>query len=415
MRKLYLDRFIPGMRVARTIYSADGQVLLQQGAELKASYLDQLRRRGITVVYIRDAMDEIAPDVVPEDVITTRTRVEATQIVQGLLEDAREQMLNARPGRRLALDTAKARQAVERIVREVLENRDAVVNLSDIRGTDEYTFHHSVNVCVLAVMTGATLLYDEAKLLDVGVGALLHDLGKVAIRPEVLRKEGTLTLEEFEELKRHTTLGFEMLWGQENLSVLAAHMAYQHHEREDGSGYPRNLVGREIHDYGKLCAVCDVYDALTTDRPYRRAFLPSEACRMMTNNPHLYDSRMMQALFQNIALYPLGSVVRLSTGEAALVVRVRKGMPERCVVRVVLGPAGRPLAAPRDVDLLRERDIRIVGPAPDLQALMEERLRRAQASGGGAARVGSPEPQAGSAAPPGETAVPEGVRTAVPR
>lgn len=374
MKKLYLDRFIPGMRVARTIYAADGRVLLQEGSELKPSYLEQLKRRGITVVYVRDRLDEEFPEAVPEDVISEQTRVETTRICQQLMEDARARY-QKEGGRGLYLDADRVRDQVSRIISELLENRDAVVHLTDIRGVDDYTFHHSVNVCVLTVLAGMSLGYDEARLRDLGVGALLHDIGKIAVDQEILKKPGPLSPEEFEVMKRHTTAGFEILWGQENLSVLSAHVAYQHHEREDGSGYPRGLAGREIHEFAKLCAVADVYDALVADRPYRRAFLPSEAHRMMISNPGLYDPRSTQAMFLNIALYPLGTLVRLNTGEVGLVIRVRRGMPGKPVVRVVLDVRGRRLPIMRDVDLLRESAVSVAGAAGELQRVLDERLR----------------------------------------
>jgi len=203
---------------------------------------------------------EIFGDLKYRDVVAAETRSNTIKMVKESFNKIEQKH---------SLNIRVIKETVSDIVDELLNNRDILFSLSDIRAFDDYTFAHSVNVCILAIMTGITMGYSHTQLNELGVGALLHDIGKLRINLKILNKPGELTRNEFREIKQHPEFGFRILRDYEDLSLLSTHVAYQHHERWDGQGYPRNLVGENILEYARITAVADVYDALLANRPYR--------------------------------------------------------------------------------------------------------------------------------------------------
>ncbi|MBC7076240.1 MAG: HD-GYP domain-containing protein, partial [Syntrophomonadaceae bacterium] len=244
----------------------------------------------------------------------------------------------------------------------LLSNRDILIHMSDIRTFDDYTFAHSVNVCILSLITGITLGYDDLKLRDLGIGALLHDIGKTKIDKEILNKPDDLTKEEFNEIKKHTVYGFKILRQYDDIPLLSAHIAYQHHERWDGQGYPRGLSDKNIHEYARIVAVADVYDALLADRPYRPSYTVNQAITILKRMSGIYlDANCVDSLIANIAIYPIGSVIELNTGEIGVVVDVNKKAPSKPVVKIILDKNNRKLPQPYEVDLSKFSTVVITG------------------------------------------------------
>lgn len=187
-----------------------------------------------------------------------------------------------RPTRRNIRD---AKEAIAEVVELILTDDETAGFLSKITTYDYYTYSHSVNVGFLS-LSMAKMLFQETNghnMYELGAGFFLHDLGKVRISPEIINKPGRLTDEEMREMRRHPSLGFRILHEARQLTPETKTIVLQHHERDDGSGYPGKLRGKEIHLYGKICAIADVYDALTTDRPYRAKMRPFDALTLMKN------------------------------------------------------------------------------------------------------------------------------------
>ncbi|KKM11721.1 hypothetical protein SY88_07305 [Clostridiales bacterium PH28_bin88] len=346
MRKYPLPLLHPGMVVARPVFSADGLVLLNKGKELRPSYIQRLHEQGIPAIYVED---HLMSGVDVEDVISEQTRLKAIKTVKSMFAGLSFQV---KADRKPEINELLVKQTVTEVVDDLLNRGDVMVNLTDIRAVDDYTYGHCVNVCVLALMTGISLGYERHNLLYLGMGALLHDVGKVKVPPEVLNKPGPLDPHEFEEVKKHPGYGFEMLKGLAGFSGLSAQIAYQHHEKFDGSGYPRGLQGREIHEFAQIVGMVDVYDALTADRIYRKAYQPYEAFEMIagTGN-YLFDYRLVQAFLNNVALYPVGIALKLNSGHIGLVVDTPKGMPHRPTVRLLCDPEGQIIAEPYEEKL----------------------------------------------------------------
>ena len=228
MRKMRVCRLRPGMVLAKAIYGADGQLLLNKGVELKGMYIAGLQRMDIQYVYVYDPLMEGVEDV---QVVCEVTKYEAVKIMRNTFDGLKANGLDYGQ-----LVDSGFFNTVEKLVEEVLANRDIVYNLDNIRFTDDYTFTHSVNVCILSLLVASGLQLSRSALKEVAVGALLHDVGKLWVDETILKKKGSLTPAEFDQIKRHPLFGFDILSEQDNISANSIKIALQHHERCDGSG-----------------------------------------------------------------------------------------------------------------------------------------------------------------------------------
>jgi putative nucleotidyltransferase with HDIG domain len=344
MQKISVQHLRPGMITARNIFTVDGVLLLNSDIMLCERYIDRLKQLGIMSVYIKNPL---LKDINIPETIREETRVRATALVQ-------KAFINLRRSARINIRQFK--NAANCIVDEVITNRQALIHLTDVRTHDNYTFGHCVNVAVLSTITGLRLGYDRARLKTLAVGALLHDIGKAFVPLEILNKPDRLTSVEMEIMKQHSEIGFDILRHQtEYIPILAAHVAFQHHEKYNGSGYPRNLKGKDIHEYARIAAVADVYDAITSERSYRGAIAPHEAYEIVYSlSESHFDPEILHAFLSNIAIFPLGSFVTLNTGEIALVIKVVPQFPARPTVRVFADAAGNLLPEKRDIDLMEK-------------------------------------------------------------
>ncbi len=358
MRRIRITELNSGMIVARTITDSEGRVLLRSGVELNENYIVRLRELGLNSVYIRDSFD----DVEVRDVIREKTRQETIKVVKDNFRGLENQH---------KLNIRNVQSMIDKIIDELFLDLSVLVSLNDIRTFDDYTFAHSANVAVLSIMTGISLGFNDRQLKDLGVGAILHDIGKTRIDKDILNKPDDLSREEFKEAKLHTTYGFEILRQYPDVSLLSAHVAFQHHERWDGNGYPRGLAQYDIIDYARIVAVCDVYDALLADRPYRAAYTVIQALMILKRMGGIHlDPQCVDALISNIAVYPIGALVELSTGEVAVVVDVNKEAPTRPIVRLLFDCYGGRVQGPDEVDLSKYTTITVA------KTLREETIQR---------------------------------------
>ncbi len=236
---------------------------------------------------------------------------EAKQVVTGILHEARL-------GKQVELE--EANHVVEKMVDSVFRNVDALASLSRIKSKDQYTFMHSVNVCVLMIAFCRFIGIDRDIIQKVGVGALLHDIGKMRVPDLVLNKPGSLTDAEFELMKSHVVHGHDILIATKGVPFEAIEVASQHHERFDGTGYPLKLDHGNISRFGKMAALADVYDAITTNRVYHKGLEPAEAIRKIYEwSKHHFDGELAQYFVKCVGIYPVGTLVRLESGLLAVV------------------------------------------------------------------------------------------------
>lgn len=348
MRRILVEKLREGMILARTLHSYDGNILLNAGIILKNSYISKLKDLGIRELYVED---EISSDIIINDVIAEETRFEARINIKNAMDSIRY-------GR--SLDVMPIRNSVCKMIDELMDMKDTMVNLQDLKTNDQYTFSHSVNVCVLALITGISLKYDEGKLRELGIGAMLHDIGKTKVPKEVLNKPGNLTTEEYDIVKKHTNYGYELLKKSQVLSTYASYIALTHHERYDGGGYPLGLKGAEIHEFAKIVAVADVYDAMTSDRIYRKRININDAVEYLVGmGEHQFDYNIVKAFLEHITIYPPGTCVLLNSGEKAIVVDINKKYPNRPIIRILFDQEGQRLREPLEIDLTKNNTLLI--------------------------------------------------------
>ena len=248
----------------------------------------------------------------------------------------------------------------DRVVRDMSgmlsRNRDAMLALTLIKNFDEYTYNHSVNVSVLSLAVAESLGLEETERIGIGVGGLLHDVGKTQLALDLIRKPGTLTVEEFEEIKKHPEEGFAILGKMTHIQESTRAVVREHHMRFDRTGYPRPEPEYRLNPYSYVIAVADCYDALTTMRSYQKARTPRQALEIMRKLAgKSLDPDLVELMERSFGVYPVGTMVRLSTMEVGVVTGTADGGNGEPKVAIVFDRSGNPLAAPRGVDL-READ-----------------------------------------------------------
>ena len=218
-----------------------------------------------------------------------------------------------------ALQFEQASELVEEISDSVLRHPNALISLARLKNADEYTYMHSVAVCALMIALARQLGLNEGQVREAGLAGLLHDIGKMAIPNAVLNKPGKLTDSEFAMVRNHPKAGTRMLLDSKQVGELVLDVCLHHHEKVDGSGYPHRLVGEQISLYARMGAVCDVYDAITSDRPYKQGWDPAEAIRKMAEWNGHFDTLVFQSFVKTVGIYPVGSLVRLQSGRIGVV------------------------------------------------------------------------------------------------
>ena len=267
----------------------------------------------ITLAQADTASRKVArADIVQEAARAIKVCARSKQAVTSMFQEARM-------GK--ALNADDALPIVEEISTSVLRNPGALISLARLKDKDDYTYMHSVAVCALMVSLARQLGLDDAQVRQAGLAGLLHDVGKMMIPLDILNKPGKLTDAEFEAVKSHPVEGHRMLLDGSGISDIALDVCLHHHEKGDGSGYPEKLSGEQISLYAKMGAVCDVYDAITSNRPYKAGWEPADSIRKMAewSSGH-FDRRIFEAFVRSIGIYPIGSLVKLQSGYLGVVV-----------------------------------------------------------------------------------------------
>jgi HD-GYP domain-containing protein (c-di-GMP phosphodiesterase class II) len=343
MFRLALGSARPGLVVARSIYHANGTLLIGQDVELDNRLIDRLAKLGIDSVYVKNPYF----DREPQEVLSEKTRIETIKLTHKAFESFRQGG---------TLNLSDLQHATKKLVEDVIDNRKLLIHLTDIRTHDDYTFGHSINTCVLSTMIGVKLHLKEAQLKELALGVILHDIGKTLIPAAVLNKKEPLTNQERQQIQEHAASGFDILRQQGSVPLMSAHIAFQHHENYDGTGYPRGVSGEDISSYARIAAIADLYDAITSDRPYRLAMLPHEAYEVVLGSRgNKLDPVITDVFLENVALFPIGTMVLLDSGETGVVTAVHPGLHARPVIKVVLDKFGKQITdQDKTIDLTKE-------------------------------------------------------------
>lgn len=248
------------------------------------------------------------------------------------------------------LDLERIKNNIEKALPDMIRNNDVLMRLNQLKATDDYTFEHSLRVSILAAMLGKWLGYSDEEILELAESGLLFDMGKMRIPEYLLQKTDKVTPEEFELIKKHAQFSYSILLRTRGVSSNIKYAALHHHERMDGSGYPLRLRENQIHDFAKIIMVCDVFDALITDRPYSKAISPIMAAEyLLWSSGKLFDTKVCYVFIKNLAEFYIGKEVKLTTGETGTIVFIEENYPTRPIVRV----------GDKFVNLIKEREINV--------------------------------------------------------
>jgi HD-GYP domain-containing protein (c-di-GMP phosphodiesterase class II) len=353
MRLVATRRLEGGSVLARDVVTGrHGSVpLLRRGTKIDPRYIQALERAGINAVYVEDAVSE---GIVATPALTEETRNEATRVLERALSSARRHPDGSASLPESAV--AELTNVARLIATEISTCDDAIYALQDLAAADAYTMQHSIDVTAIGLLVGRRLFRDsgwidyrgsrrfekvDERVVQLGLGLILHDVGKLTVPQEVLTKNGPLDDIEWELVKRHPMAGLDMLASSSNLSAVARTVIRSHHERWDGSGYPDGLVGNAIHQYARIAAVADVYDAVTSERPYSKARPPHVGWEVIVGGGgKLFEDEVVDAFRRVVAPYPPGAEIVLDDGSRGVVVSVDAQMPEQPRVRVAWGPDG---------------------------------------------------------------------------
>lgn len=322
MIKIPVSELKPGTKLAKDVYLNDGRLLLLSGFVIKSRYIRKLELLEVPFVFIEEG-EIISLDMISEEKVYS----EAFNTIKSVLSSVRD-------GKEIDIPAVK--DTVNDIVQKVINNESVFIQLTGIRDIDNYTFLHSVDVCIYSVITGRNLGLSKEELTELGIGAVLHDIGKCKIPLEILMKPGKLTEEEFHVMRLHSIHGHEIINNTSGLSKRIANIACQHHEKWDGTGYPLGLSNYQIDKFARIVTVADIYDALTADRVYKKKDLPHEAAEYIScYSSILLDPDITNVFMRHMAFYPEGSIVLLNSGEIGSVIEAGKHTSLRPKVRII--------------------------------------------------------------------------------
>jgi len=329
MRGIDIANLKEGQKLARPIYDEAGRILLHKGTIVKSNYIRRLDELGIPFVYVED---ELVGPLDAEDLIHDSVRIQSVKMIKFTMDRAKTSK---------DIDIRYVSEVVNKILDDIASSSNLLVSFLDIRSKNLQLFNHSISVAVLAIVTGMVLKLDQLKLKNLGMGAILHDVGKSLVYGE-----------------EHTTLGFNLIRQNKEINVACAHVAYQHHERHDGKGYPRGLKGEQIHLFAGITAIADYYDNLVAPIDGDERMYPYQAIeKVVAESGKMFHPDIVIAFTRNIVPYPVGSLVRINTGSLGVVIGLHNNYPTRPIIKLVTDKFGGLLAEFPEIDLLQQRTI----------------------------------------------------------
>ncbi|MCU0608595.1 MAG: HD-GYP domain-containing protein [Chitinispirillaceae bacterium] len=364
IKKISIDDLTVGMFV-EDVFNKDDVLLLSADSLIaREEQIENLRNQRVEKLFINIRKGRDLPQKVPEAASNETLRREeeyykelpkAREIQKVAVETTREALSAIRSGGTFSV--SKIEQASEDIVKSLIRNPDALISLTHlIKGYDEYTYTHSFSVSALATSLAQSMGYNQDLLLEVSVGGMLHDIGKMRVPEHILNKPGKLTDEEFAIMKNHPQYGLDIINEKKGISEVSKTVVIQHHERYNGRGYPHGLREDAITEIGLISAVADVYDALTSRRVYREAWTPQRALATIFQGCDLdYSSKIVHLFTRHMGIYPVGSFVRLVSGEMGVVTKADKEKLLAPTVLVLFSASGKRLLMPAEYNLAEKQ------------------------------------------------------------
>jgi putative nucleotidyltransferase with HDIG domain len=367
-KKITVSQLEPGMYALSVRTKGKAVNIKSEGYISSKENIQKLINAGVTHLTIDpsrqksvDKIDKILPEI--KDKPTSSPSKKAGKGVSldqemtkasKLYDDAKSlqhKMLNNLTEQK-TINVIEVKESTDAIVDSIFRNQDALACMTRLRIKDEYLVEHSLNVSILMTILAKHLGFERHIIEQLALGAFLHDIGKILVPPEILHKPAKLTPEEYEVMKNHVNLGMEVLKESPDLSALVNEVVQQHHERLDGNGYPNKLKNKSITQYGRMIAIVDSYDAMTADRVYKTGMHPIKAFKiLMKDAPHSYDNTLVEQLVSCLGIYPVGTLVKLTSGKLGLISRLNKSQPLLPFVRVFFSTRLNQAIAMEELDL----------------------------------------------------------------
>ena len=320
-----------GMKIDQSIVDKSGRALICRGTILDEYMISSMLKMGVMGVYVGEGEDDEEPEEPKEEInispeirrtiekntVADRAKVALKQSVKKRVQEGIQFLYNN-------TDSADFTQATTSIANDLMkaihENDAIAVDIDTLKVSDEYTFKHSVDVATMAMVVGRQFGLKDKEIHEIGIAGLLHDVGKSKIPNDLLNKPARLTDEEFVIMKQHSLYGYRILQEKNDISDPIRYGVLQHHEKINGHGYPLGVPDDKITPYARILSVVDIYDALVTERPYKKAFSKRDAVEMIMAMTDELDINAMRSFLDTVILYPVGSIIQLSNGEQAKVV-----------------------------------------------------------------------------------------------
>lgn len=323
MIKVYANELKPGMVLSEDVGSLkSGAILVSKGTVLNKKIIRKIRNQGVKYVFIYDP-EEYAEDIKQNNFM----------IRYEIFSDKVEKVFSdIKLGKKIIL--SEINDELDELIVEIIQNNNILGRLRQLEEKDDYTFNHSLNVSMLATMIAKWLNYTDKQIKQIALTGLFHDIGKLKISDDILHKPGKLTNEEQEIMMKHPIYSYNILLDTVGISKNILVGVLQHHEREDGSGYPYGLKGDKIHEYAKIIAVCDVYDALTSDRYYKEKISPFYAAEVLEEQSFgILDPHITQLFLNKVSEFYAGCKVLLSNGKEGEIIYVHPQRPTKTIVK----------------------------------------------------------------------------------
>lgn len=348
MKLVRTSQLEEGMILAEDIMGKYDIVFLTSGTVLTDRHIENLTKLDLQYVYVMEKTNEAVSDqILPPSVVIVDRQL--TKEYSQSMDQFKNVYQTVGLGKKIEREVVE--KSVLPLMKEVVKSNNVLGRLRQIESSDAYTYRHSMNVGILAAMIGKWLNYSEKDLESLTTAAMLHDIGKSKIPEDIINKPGSLTAEEYELVKKHSNFGYEILKNSEGMTFDILCGVLQHHERMDGSGYPLGIKGNRIHEFAKIIAVVDVFDAMTSQKVYRSKVSPFKVAEHIVQNSFdTLDPYIANIFLENISKYYAGNIVKLNTGEVGEIVLVNKQSPTRPLIKI----------NEKFVDLLKNHDYEIM-------------------------------------------------------
>lgn len=322
------------MVIDQSIVDGAERVLIARGTPLDDYHIAALMKLGIAGVYVREGEEDpvqeeeevtVSPqtmETIEKLTVADRSKVMLSQSVKKRVSEGIQYLYSNTDSEHF---TAAANNIAYDLMQAISDNDAIAVDVNMLKISDEYSFKHSVDVATIGMIIGKKYGLSDMQIHEIGIAGLLHDVGKSKIPNEILNKPGKLTDDEFALMKQHSLFGYQILKDKNEIPDAVKLGVLQHHEKINGRGYPLGLSSSQIHIYAKLLSVSDIYDALVTERPYKKAFSQRDAVEMIMSMTPELDITVIKSFLGSVILYPVGCTVKLNNGENVRVVKNNPG------------------------------------------------------------------------------------------